>query len=390
MKTKITISLIFLFYFIESILGSIKINHGPYLQNLKETEVSIVWITDKPSIGWVELAPNDGTHFYAKERIKFYDTTNGVKNTSLLHCVKISGLKPATTYRYRVYSTEVINHKGNEIQYGNTIGLDVWQSNPPSFRTNDLSKNETSFLMINDIHGQTDKMINLLNIGNVKNKDLVFFNGDMLSILKSEEEIFTGFMDASIDIFAKEIPMYYARGNHETRGLFATSFQNYFSPKEPFLYYILRQGPICFIVLDTGEDKPDSDIEYYGITDYDRYRSEQAEWLKNIVETNEYKSAKFKIVICHMPPGPKEQMWHGQQEILNKIVPILNKAKVDVMLCGHLHKYIFEDKNEEIEFPIIINSNNMVLTGKADNNNLIFEVRDLNGKVVDKITYLAQ
>ena len=44
----------------------------------------------------------------------------------------------------------------------------------------------------------------------------------MLSQLKNEEELFTGFMDVSIDMFAKETPMYYARGNHETRGIFAT------------------------------------------------------------------------------------------------------------------------------------------------------------------------
>ncbi len=60
-------------------------------------------------------------------------------------------------------------------------------------------------------------------------------------------------MKESIDLFASEKPMYYARGNHETRGEFATSFQKYFSPKEPFLYYLFRQGPVCFIMLDTGK-----------------------------------------------------------------------------------------------------------------------------------------
>ena len=49
-------------------------------------------------------------------------------------------------------------------------------------------------------------------------------------------------MNKSIELFAQEKPMYYARGNHETRGVFATSFQNYFSVKEPHLYFTLRQG----------------------------------------------------------------------------------------------------------------------------------------------------
>ena len=370
---------------VESVYGSIRIQHGPYLQNLKETEVTVVWLTDKPSIGWVELLPDDGTHFYAKERPKFYDTMNGVKNTSKLHSVRLSGLNPGTSYRYRVYATEVLDHKGVEVLYGSTTGLDVWQSEPPVFKTNDARKNETSFLVVNDIHGRTKDMITLFNVGKIKDKDLVFFNGDMLSILRNEEELFTGFMDASVDMFAKEIPMYYARGNHETRGLFATAFQNYFSPKEPHLYYMFTQGPICFVVLDTGEDKPDSDIEYYGMTDYDAYRSEQALWLEKAIESDEFKRAKFRVVIGHMPPAPKKQIWHGPYEVFTKIVPILNKAKIDVMFCGHLHEYLFIEKSNDINFPIVINSNDMVLTGKTNQDSLILEIMNLDGKLVDQI-----
>ena len=40
--------------------AQIKILYGPYLQNVKENEATIVWVADKPSIGWGELAPNDG------------------------------------------------------------------------------------------------------------------------------------------------------------------------------------------------------------------------------------------------------------------------------------------------------------------------------------------
>lgn len=374
---------------IDSLNAAIRIQHGPYLQNLKETEVTIVWLTDKSSIGWVELAPDDGTHFYQKERARFFDTTNGVKNTSLLHSVKISGLTPGTAYRYRVYSTEVLNHKGAEVMYGSTTAMDAWRTELPVFKTNDANQSAFSFLMVNDIHGRTDDMVKLFNVGKVKNREMVFFNGDMLSILKNEEELFSGFMDAAVANFAKEIPLYYARGNHETRGLFATSFQNYFSPKEPHLYYMFTQGPVCFIVLDTGEDKPDSDIEYSGITDYDNYRSEQALWLKNVLHSDECRKAKFKVVIGHMPPAPQDNIWHGPDEVLTKFVPLLNEAGVDVMLCGHLHKYLFVDKSDKINFPVVINSNDMVLTGEVNNNRLLLKILDFNGKLVDEITLPA-
>ena len=35
-------------------IAQIKIVHGPYLQSVKENEATIVWLTDKPSIGWVK------------------------------------------------------------------------------------------------------------------------------------------------------------------------------------------------------------------------------------------------------------------------------------------------------------------------------------------------
>ena len=40
---------------------AIKIAHGPYLQNVTDSSATVVWISDKPSIGWIELAPDDST-----------------------------------------------------------------------------------------------------------------------------------------------------------------------------------------------------------------------------------------------------------------------------------------------------------------------------------------
>jgi len=364
--------------------GRITIKHGPYLQNLKETEVTIVWIVSRPSIGWVELAPDDDTNFYYQERPKYFNTTNGVKNTSVVHTVKLTGLTPGTTYRYRIYSQEVLDHQSWEIIYGRVAATSVYGFRPLSFTTNDRNKPETSFIMINDIHGRAEDIPPMMKVSNYENTDLVIFNGDMLSQLRDEIGLFSGFMDASIDLFAKEKPMYYARGNHETRGSFATSFQHYFSPKEPHLYFLVRQGPVCFVILDTGEDKPDSDLEYSGITDYDNYRTEQAQWLAEAVKSRDYTEAKFRVVIAHMPPNPGRNLWHGQKEVLEKFVPVLNEANVDVMLCGHIHRYLKTEPDAIIKFPIISNAHRTVLKGIAKNNQLEIVVRDLDGKVVER------
>ena len=378
---------LFFFFLLLAILPAfsqddIQITHAPYLQNLGENEVTIVWTVNKPSVGWVELAPDDGTHFYQTERPKFFNAKNGIKQTSTVHAVHLKGLKGGTRYRYRVYSQEVLSHVGWRVIYGNVAATSVYGKQPLEFQTSDHGRQAVYFAMVNDIHGKSDLLEKLVSHCDLKTTDMFLFNGDMVSIFNSEKEIFEGFMDKATELFASEIPMYYTRGNHETRGSFATAFQDYFSPKQEHIYYMFRQGPVCFVILDSGEDKPDSDLEYAGITVYDQYRTEQAEWLKGVLESKEYKEAPFKVVVCHIPPFGG---WHGNEEVAEKFMPLLNNAGVDIMLCAHLHRYIRNDAKEDVRFPIIVNSNNTVLKAEVDSRVLNIKILDTEGKEIDKL-----
>ena len=361
----------------------IKLAHGPYLQNMGPDEVTIVWLSDKPSVGWVELAPDDGSNFYATERPRLFDAKNGVKNTSTIHTVKLKGLNPGTNYRYRVFAQEVLSHIGHKIVYGDYAATNVYSKKPLVFRTSDPANQTISFAMVNDIHGNNGLLENLVSKCDLKKTDFIIFNGDMVSVFNEENHIFNGFMDKATALFASEIPMYYTRGNHETRGAFATEFQRYFSPKEENIYYTFRQGPVCFVILDTGEDKPDSDIEYAGITVYDEYRSEQAEWLRQVLNSKEYKEAPFKVIVAHIPPIGG---WHGNLEVENKFMPLLREAKPDLMLCGHLHRFVHQKATAETPFPIIVNSNTAVLKAAANSEELDVQVIDTEGKVLDRFS----
>lgn len=361
----------------------IKLAHGPYLQNMGPDEVTVVWLSDKPSVGWVELAPDDGSNFYATERPRFFDAKNGVKNTSTIHTVKLKGLNPGTNYRYRVFAQEVLSHIGHKIVYGDYAATNVYSKKPLVFRTSDPANQTISFAMVNDIHGNNELLENLVSKCDLKKTDFIIFNGDMVSVFNEENHIFNGFMDKATALFASEIPMYYTRGNHETRGAFATEFQRYFSPKEENIYYTFRQGPVCFVILDTGEDKPDSDIEYAGITVYDEYRSEQAEWLRQVLNSKEYKEAPFKVIVAHIPPIGG---WHGNLEVENKFMPLLREAKPDLMLCGHLHRFVHQKATAETPFPIIVNSNTAVLKAAANSEELDVQVIDTEGKVLDRFS----
>ncbi len=209
-----------------------KITHGPYLQALGENGVNIVFTTNRSGIAWVELAPADSSHFYAKERPKHFASAHGQKTEGTVHNVRIEGLQPATRYRYRIYSREVLSHESYILQYGNIAASAAYRAELPTFTTLDPRASQISFAMVNDIHQQNDVMKKLLGQVDWKSNQLVFFNGDMQNNSRNEAQIFSSFMDTAISIFADRIPMYYARGNHETRGEFASQFP-VISPRPP-------------------------------------------------------------------------------------------------------------------------------------------------------------
>jgi len=361
----------------------IRITHGPYLQDVRETEATIVWVSNMPCMGWVEMQEEDGNHFYKSPRERHYDTHIGIKNETRVHSVRLTGLKPGTEYRYRVYSQEIISHEGARIIYGDVNATRAYQTDLPKFRTCDPGKETVRFVMVNDIHGKNDVLGNLLDACDAKASDMVLFVGDMASSCNKEDQIFGDFMDTAVEKFAQSIPMYYTRGNHETRGSLAAHFQDYFSPKADHLYYMYRQGPVCFVALDCGEDKPDSDIEYYGANSYDEYRSEQAAWLEKVVRSDEFKNAPFRVITCHMPPGEVwGDGWHGGTEISEKFMPILNRSGADIMLCGHLHALKTFKSGELASFPLISNAANTAVVGEISRNLMKIKIVDESGKTV--------
>ncbi|MBX3239423.1 MAG: metallophosphoesterase [Chitinophagaceae bacterium] len=360
---------------------AVKISHGPYLQAMTDSGVSIVWTTNKPATGWVELAPDDGSHFYQSERPKFFCTSNGLKNVGTVHQVHLKNLLPDTRYRYRVYSQEVLKHEFVYVHYGNVAATGVYRKQPLTFTTHG-KPGPFEFAVVNDIHERNDVLKQLLSQVDLAKTGFVVFNGDMINASRSEEQVFAGFMDTATALFANEIPMYYARGNHETRGPFAAEFPKYFPGIGGNLYYMFTKGAACFIVLDCGEDKPDSDIEYSGITDMDNYRKEQAAWLTNTVQTDTFKKAKYKIAICHIPPTDG---WHGNREVKNKWAPVLNDAGVDLFIAAHEHRHRIQKPSDAIKFPVIVNSNNNIIKASISEKEARFRIFDTAGKLVDEL-----
>lgn len=359
---------------------SVKITHGPYLQNLSENEVTVVWTTDKPCKSWVEFSKKeDGKNFYSQLPRKAYASQDGLCCVDTLHRVTVTGLEKNTTYFYRVLSQEVKELLPYRPVLGNIVSTDIWKK-PLTFTTLDGRQETLSMVMINDIHGKNDLQKKLLEMAPPQNVDMVVFCGDMCNYINKQSDIFTGFLDTSVGLFASRKPFVYVRGNHETRGAYARNFFRYLAGPEGKFYYAFTYGPIRFVVLDSGEDKPDTDVEYSGLVDFDNYILEQKEWLARELESPEFRAASFRVVLSHIPFG--KGGWYGSERLRKQLLPLLEGARIDLMLSGHNHTFGFMDKGKVTAFPIIVNSNNSVLTMFGSKDLLKVQVKQIDGKVL--------
>ena len=365
----------------------IKVTHGPWICDMDSTGVTIVWVTDVPGISYVEMATDDSTdHFYSKTRKRYYAAEAGRRIlTDSVHCVRIRGLKPDSKYRYRVV-TQALKDWCNDdwVTLGGLAWSDVWKKKPYEFKTYPAKPREITFLVLNDIHERPQFMKELCKNVDLKKLDFVLLNGDMSNRIRSQKHIMDAYLDTCVSMFATDVPLFFNRGNHELRGEFADYLNRYFPTNNGKYYRLQHVAGVDFLFIDSGEDKPDADLEYCGIVECDQYREEQERWLRSLQE--EKKIGKYPIVVfSHMPPTLKN--WHGPLHMQETLTPELNKMNVSVMLSGHLHRFDYQEPNEVINFPNLVNSNNTYLLCHIANGKMEVDYVGLTNKEKKHFTF---
>ena len=365
---------------------AIKVTHGPWICDMDSTSTTIVWGTDVPGMSWVEIAPDSADHFYGRARQRYYDVLAGRKVlTDSVHRVRIEGLKPDTKYRYRVFTQEVAEWRYDDwVTLGKTACTDVWRGKPHEFKTFPAKPREVTFLVLNDIHERAQFMKDLCKNVDFKKLDFVLLNGDMSNRLRNQQHMMEAYLDTCVRMFATHTPLFFNRGNHELRGQFADYLYRYFPTNNGKYYRVQHVAGIDFLFIDTGEDKPDEDIEYSGIVNYDQYREEEARWLRGLRESKQVGKHPL-IVFSHIPPTL--QKWHGPYHLQKTLMPELNKMNVSVMLSAHLHAFGYQEPNEVINFPNLVNSNNTYLLCRIANGRMEVDYVGLKGKDKKHFTF---
>lgn len=178
---------------LQAALPGVKIEAGPYLQAVTETGFTVVWASDTDAVAWVEVAPDDGSDFYAAERPRYYHSEHGKRIIGRLHRVPVTGLEPGTRYRYRIFTQGILENGGNKgVIPGRIAASRVYKHEPYYATTLNPDKKTISFAVVNDIHGNDSLFRQLLGGVTEKNTDFVVLNGDMTSMIESERQLFDG------------------------------------------------------------------------------------------------------------------------------------------------------------------------------------------------------
>lgn len=203
-----------------------------------------------------------------------------------------------------------------------------------------------------------------------ENTDLFVVNGDIGEV--ETEENFLEVCELVGEISKGEIPVIFVRGNHDTRGRLSELYPKYFPVDGKKTYFSFELGCLNGVVLDCGEDKPDSNEEYdatketpqeyRGTNRFHAYRQQQLRFLQTTALETENKIA---FAISHICPikatSSAGSVFDIERELYGKWNAELERLKVKFMLCGHFHKSFVLNKNDERsllshEYSVIVGS----------------------------------
>ncbi len=352
----------------------------PYLQVLSPESIAVLWRTDQPAYGWVEYG---GT----KELGHKQDAVvNGLRVANVTeHRVVLIGLRPGATYWYRICSKPITRFEAYKVVFAAEQRSEVMP-----MHTLPSPDQRVGVVIFNDLHNNTATFDQLRRVVDQTPFDFSVFNGDCLADPKARTPT-VATLDAYLrGVGAANRPAVFLRGNHETRGAFARELPELLAWPGTRPYFSFSAGPVRFVMLDCGEDKPDDHAEYFGLTDFDSFRIEQARWLEKEVASSAFRTAAWRVLVHHIPlhkssprggstySEPSHRLW----------APLLAGAQIDVAVHGHTHRPAFHPLNDiENPYPLFVGGGPQ-LTGatvvvvEADSRRLNVRMVDASGREV--------
>lgn len=310
-----------------------KILYAPAVYAVEDT-YQIVWYTTAKSVAWVEIGGR-----------RYYDAAAGnIRSGRKIHKVTVPMAVLDTEKSYSVHAKGTYIHHG----YFALKGREVSKSY--GFRPVE-NRAPLRFQHISDTHNQSVWALRSAQYFGEK-LDFILLNGDIANGAESRRE-FLKILKIAGNAAKGEIPVVYARGNHENRGPAAAELAQYTGCSGAGNFYFeVRLGPVWMLVLDCGEDKEDGHREYSGMVDFAVYREREEQWLDAVLarpaESYRAEGVGYRILVCHIPFNVLNS---PEPERYTRWAEKLNAAGLDFAIHGHTHTCHFLEPGELLAKP---------------------------------------
>lgn len=391
----------------------------PMLQNYAETSMGISFGVSALTNGYVLVGEQPDLSDAVKVK------SGGFKMTEIsdkVVQVRLTGLKPATKYYYRIGGDRINYIAGNKIKIlGNEEDPKIH-----SFTTAGKAA-KAHFCVINDTHVRWDAIERAWDKIAAISPSCVVWNGDASNVEETIEKQIRIFIKPEIDRkdYASEIPYLFCPGNHDDRGMANRHLEKVWMFRQPEerssrdwdlgRNFAIRMGDIAMIGLDTAEDKLDTNPRYAFLFKSEPYREAQVAWLEDALKQKEIASAPYLVAFCHIPlfdddpthnpgdiapndtdPRYKHTFALWQRTCAKLWGPALQKAGCQLLITAHQHKYRYDAPTADRCWAQIVGGGPelkeevypTVIEGEVVNGALKVTVHNLlNGEVQDTFTF---
>lgn len=295
-------------------IGS-RFTYEPVVYAVEDT-YQIVFSTNDSAIAWVEI---DGECYY--------DLFAGsMKSEDNVHKIVVPQWKLDLAKSYSIHAEKMI-YRG---PFGGFKGKEISQSY--TFRPVD-SSNGLVYYTITDAHHACEGAVPAAL--SVENLDFLVILGDSVGMVDYEDDVQYSNLIAH-DVTKGEIPVVYARGNHEIKGNYAEDLHKYVGSKDESFYYWFTLSDVFGITLDLGEDHDAGWWEYYGTDKFELYHNEQTGFLSELVKTKPYENYSYTLVACHIPIQFVNSR-KDHEDVKAAWTNLLNRIEPDLAVYGHQH-----------------------------------------------------
>ena len=338
---------------------------APMLQNFAETSVGVAFAVNGLANGYVLIGERPDLSDARKV------VCGGIRMSDIderVIQVRITDLKPATKYYYRIGA--------DRIHYGGGYDMKVLGNEEDPRIYSFTTAGEAlrgRFCVINDTHvrwnaigPELDKIADLAPA-------CVIWNGDASNTEEELENLVKIYLDHPLERkdYAACTPYLFCPGNHDSRGRANRHLERVWMYRQPEersprdwdlgRNFAVRLGEVALIGLDTAEDKLDTNPRFAGLFKSGPYREAQTAWLKDALARPEIASAPFLVAFCHIPlhdddpahnpgdvapadydPQYSADFAYWQRTCARMWGPLLNEAGCQLLITAHMHKFRFD------------------------------------------------